>query len=266
MEAARMGMELERRTARRERVDSKAELIWKDEKGNQRRENGQVVNVSCSGVAVDCPEPVTPSSSLICLAPEIGIAALSQVRHCAWLRSQYRFGLQLFRKSQAGIEGQAAEYDFDELLRTGVARESERFERLYRALAFRYHPDNQETGDPEIFLQIREIHRILSCPRGSASQTGTAADEMSSRPPGETSFAAKNRRYAVLRLLYERRVTDCYSAEMPQREIECLTGLPSNEVQFILWYLREKGAVVSGDSLAYAISASGIDLFDEEFV
>jgi hypothetical protein len=250
-----MGMELDRRGGGRVRVQSAAELVWRDDSGRQQREHGQVVNVSATGMAIDCPEPV-------------GIAALTQVRHCAWLQSQYRFGVQTL--TSPSVDASGATPSHEDLLRAGLGGDTGVFERLYRPLAFRYHPDNPETGDSEVFLQIREIHRIFSgAKNGSGGQRryplrsdhtlagdGGSAEEL----PG------KERRIDVLRLLYAQKVADCYSRGVAQEELQAATGLTGNQLQFILWYLREKGAITVGDSQVYSISAAGVDLYDEAYV
>jgi DnaJ domain len=40
--------------------------------------------------------------------------------------------------------------------------------RVYRMLAFRYHPDNKETGNSEMFLRLSEAHQILNDPKKRA--------------------------------------------------------------------------------------------------
>jgi len=36
--------------------------------------------------------------------------------------------------------------------------------RVYRMLAFRYHPDNTETGNHELFIRVSQAYQILSGP------------------------------------------------------------------------------------------------------
>jgi hypothetical protein len=263
-----MSMELDRRGGGRVRVQSAAELVWRDDAGRQQWEHGQVVNVSATGMAIDCPEPVTPSSCVIVVAAEAGIASLTQVRHCAWLRSQYRFGVQIPTRPSADSSGAIPSHE--DLLRTGLGGDTGAFEQLYRPLAFRYHPDNQETGDSEVFLQIREIHRIFSgAKNGSGGQKRYPLRSDLSLGGEDGSPAAlpgKVRRIDVLRLLYERKVADCYSSGVAQQDLQAETGLAGNQLQFILWYLREKGAITVGDSQVYSISAAGVDLYDEAYV
>ena len=54
--------------------------------------------------------------------------------------------------------------DFYELLRVSPGAEIESIQRVHRALAARYHPDNMETGDLERFLRVNDAFKILSDP------------------------------------------------------------------------------------------------------
>jgi DnaJ-class molecular chaperone len=46
---------------------------------------------------------------------------------------------------------------------------AETVSRVYRMLAFRYHPDNTETGNSEMFLRLSEAHQIFIHPEKRAS-------------------------------------------------------------------------------------------------
>jgi hypothetical protein len=242
-----MNLGIERRKHARERADAAVELIWKDE----------------SGVA--SPQPLDASSCLILRAPGIGAVALSQVRNSSWRRTQYHLGIEFIEKAAIQPPDPADEPDYHELLRVGVTGDADRVDRLYRSLAFRYHPDNRETGNAEVFLRIKEAYRILSVSQPRYVDTEVAK-------PFET-FLCKDelrelngRRGAVLGLLCQRRMTDYRNAAVSQTEMESVTGLTSDELGFVLWYLREKGAVTLPDNSSdYTISAAGIDILESAY-
>src|SRR3569832_2343201 len=54
--------------------------------------------------------------------------------------------------------------DFYEFLQISPTAEVETIHRVYRFLAARYHPDNQETGDPERFHRLTQAYEVLSDP------------------------------------------------------------------------------------------------------
>lgn len=251
---------IERRRQRRERIDAAVELIWRDEAGQRRFECARIVDYSLGGAGIASPQPAPISSCLILRAPGIGTVALSQVRNCCWRRTQYRLGIEFMEKAATDPPDTAAEPDHHELLRAGVAGDYDRVDRLYRVLAVRYHPDNPETGNSEVYLRIGEAYRILAA---SQSQThGTGVEKPATGSGWQEGIRElDDKKVAVLAMLYQRRMSDFRNAVVSAMELESLTGLPAVEVGFILWYLREKGAVNLCDgSSDYAISATGVDI------
>jgi len=73
--------------------------------------------------------------------------------------------------SQASQPLQVSEVDRDcyEVMQLSPNADSETVERVYRILAQRYHPDNVETGNAEIFIQLTDAYRILGNPEAHAS-------------------------------------------------------------------------------------------------
>jgi len=249
----------ERRRQRRQRTDAAVELIWKED-GNRRFECGRIFDTSRTGVGVACPQPLGVSSCLILRAPGIDVLALAKVRNCAWRRTQYHLGIEFMEKASIQPRNPAVEPDHHEVLRAGMAGDAERLDRVYRALAFRYHPDNGDSGDSEIFLRIRETYRILavSQPRQEVEIARPGAGDWQTALRG-----LRDKRAAVLGLLCQRRISDYRNAYVSPGELESLTGMAQDEIGFVLWYLREKGAVTGSDSSPdFAISAAGVDILE----
>jgi hypothetical protein len=249
----------ERRRQRRERTDAAVELIWKED-SFRRFECGRIFDTSRTGVGVACPQPVGISSCLILRAPGIDVLALAKVRNCTWRRTQYHLGLEFMEKASIQPRNPALEPDHHELLRAGMAGDAERLDQVYRALAFRYHPDNGDSGDAEIFLRIGETYRILSVSKPRPER------DIATRKGTDWQAALrglKDKRIAVLGLLCERRISDYRNAFVSPLELESLAGLTPDEIGLILWYLREKGAVTGSDSSPdYSISATGMDILE----
>jgi hypothetical protein len=59
--------------------------------------------------------------------------------------------------------------DCYEVMQLSPNADAETISRVYRLLAFRYHPDNAETGNSEMFIRLSEAHRILSDPEKRAT-------------------------------------------------------------------------------------------------
>ena len=54
--------------------------------------------------------------------------------------------------------------DYYEVLQVSPTAEPETINRVYRMLAQRYHPDNQQTGNESRFRNVLEAYTILSDP------------------------------------------------------------------------------------------------------
>jgi hypothetical protein len=58
-------------------------------------------------------------------------------------------------------------------------------------------------------------------------------------------------------------MSDYRNAFVSPGELESLTGMAPDEIGFVLWYLREKGAITGSDSSPdYSISAKGVDILE----
>src|SRR5215470_11535729 len=52
--------------------------------------------------------------------------------------------------------------DYYEVLQLSPKADQDTIDRVYRLLVKRYHPDNQETGDPHKFAEVVEAYRVLA--------------------------------------------------------------------------------------------------------
>ncbi|MGD1071646.1 MAG: hypothetical protein ABSB15_16025 [Bryobacteraceae bacterium] len=253
---------IERRRSTRARIEAAADLIWKDEAGYQQFENGRIIDCSSTGASITSPQALATSSHLIVRSSGIGLLALARVRSCSWWRTQYRLGIEFVERAVLNPTDTAAEPEYHELMRAGAAGELERMDRLYSQFELRYGPENRESGDSEVFLRIREAHRILKVPRANQPESALT------KPLGAFGWPEglrelRDKRLRVLGLLYKKRMSDHKNPSLSARELETLTGLASDEVGFIVWYLREKGAVALNDySSDYAICAAGVDILE----
>jgi DnaJ-class molecular chaperone len=58
--------------------------------------------------------------------------------------------------------------DYYEILQVSANAEPDTIHRIYRLLAQRFHPDNQESGNADRFHQIHEAYTVLSDPERRA--------------------------------------------------------------------------------------------------
>jgi len=162
--------------------------------------------------------------------------------------------------------------DYYETLQVSSKADQQMIDRAYRLLAKRYHPDNAHTGDSEKFRLVVEAYRILSNQErrtayddGSSEaannhQNGFLSGDLNSGDP-ET----ETRTYqAILLELYFARRRDVMRPGVGIVELEKLLGFPEKELEFYVWYLKEKGWIQREESGGLAISASGVDRVIED--
>jgi curved DNA-binding protein CbpA len=156
--------------------------------------------------------------------------------------------------------------DFYELLQISPNAETETINRIYRMLAARYHPDNPETGDMEMFLLLKRAHEVLS-DRALRAEYDELRRQQLAEPLRIFSlreFATgidgeSNRRLGVLCLLYNRRRMNHEHPGVSVLELETLMSFPREHLMFALWYLKEKGLIQQDEQSNYAITAEGVD-------
>ena len=160
--------------------------------------------------------------------------------------------------------------DFYELMQISRNAEPETIDRVYRMLAVRYHPDNVETGDQELFLLLHEARKILSDP-ATRAQYDQLLEAQSQKPLSVFSLkdfakgidGEANRRMGVLCLLYNRRRVDLEEPGLSVLDLESMMSCPREHLMFALWYLKEMTLVRQDDKSDFVITGSGVDYVEE---
>jgi curved DNA-binding protein CbpA len=160
----------------------------------------------------------------------------------------------------------AAAQDHYEVLQVSPRADLGTIERVFRHLAKRYHPDNAESGDAQLFNQVMRAYEVLSDPaRRAQYDVGYAAAREArwrifDQTTARDDVAADRRvRDAILSILYTARRADAENPGVGNVDLERTLGCPEAHMRFHLWYLKENGWVTRTESGQYAITASGVD-------
>src|SRR5262249_26511616 len=145
--------------------------------------------------------------------------------------------------------------------------------RVYRLMAQRFHPDNQETGNEIRFRQIREAYDVLSDPEKRAQYDISHTQQRQSRVRvvnegvrAENDFQFEQIiRLSVLESLYAQRRVDPSKPGIFLLDLEELVGTPREHLEFTLWYLVEKQLIKRGDNARLLITAEGVDFLEGNF-
>jgi hypothetical protein len=196
---------------------------------------------------------------------------------------------QQSREQQQQTQGQqnsAPDLNFYELLQVDRDAHQTIIRYAYRFLAAMYHPDNGETGNAEKFRIISEAWRTL-CDDGKRAaydmslgvkeqNKGTAPKSQEQRstefgrqslptfPKTTLAWNEIELRLAVLQvLLAARRQKPQTGGASGKMFMDCLNIQNVAEIEFVLWYLREKGYLEQGERY-YMITALGFDYLTDQ--
>jgi curved DNA-binding protein CbpA len=161
--------------------------------------------------------------------------------------------------------------NYYEVLQVSPKADHEMIEKAYRLLAKRYHPDNQDTGDAGKFGSLMEASLVLSDPKKRASYDRnhegfkTHGDNLFSQIPESRDAGEEAKLYqAILLILYMARRADVMKPGVGTFSLEKLLGLSEKELEFHLWYLKEKGWIQRAETGGFAITVSGVDAVIEK--
>jgi curved DNA-binding protein CbpA len=160
--------------------------------------------------------------------------------------------------------------DFYEILQVSPNADPDTVERVYRLLAKRFHPDNGTTGNPERFKEISEAYRVLSDPEKRAGYDARyesgRKNQWSSFLQAPMSGVDEDRRTQqwILSLLFRLRRRGASDPGMGGIELERYLELSEGQIDFHLWYMKEKGWIGKIESGKYAITVEGVDWISEK--
>lgn len=170
-----------------------------------------------------------------------------------------------------GANGPGGMEDLYELLQISPYAGCETIHRIYRFLAARYHPDNPETGNADMFHKVKTAYDVLSNTERRAKYDATRSGEIRAANPLSKSIdfmddieGEINRRLALLAVLYSRRRTSPRYPEVSLVEVETFMGFPRDYLDFTTWYLVKKGFVHQADNADYTLSVSGVDYVESQ--
>lgn len=161
--------------------------------------------------------------------------------------------------------------DHYEVLQLSRNASPDTIQRVFRILAKRYHPDNIETGNPELFREIVEAHRVLTDPKARAAYDARLGIQTEHRfkifETWQTSRGVegeRRKRQGILALLYGRRLTDPQKPSLGFRDLEEMLGCPREHLEFALWFLKENKWITRTDNSRFEITAPGVLVAEAE--
>lgn len=274
-----MKTERERRRSFRTRSSTPVELriTADDPERGTRIVGGKLVDVSNGGLGVDTLVSLPQGAWVLVVAAGTNGAPAPEARvrvvHCLDLddHSGYRLGLSCDEGvensfSQASRSSSDDFADYYEVMQLSPNADLDTIHRVYRMLAQRYHPDNSDTGDEELFKVLLEAYRVLTDPEQRAAFDVRHRSRLRRQwkifdQAGATQGveAERHKRRGILALLYSKRINDSVQPTLNMLELEEFLGFPREHLECSLWFLREMGWIVRADSGQYRITAKGFE-------
>ncbi|MEM7454422.1 MAG: DnaJ domain-containing protein [Planctomycetota bacterium] len=157
--------------------------------------------------------------------------------------------------------------DYFEVLEISPNASRQTIDRIFRHLAKKYHPDTTGSADNKKFAQLVEAYETLCDPERRASydteynrQQARKADLME-----EAGYADKDTedRHKLLSLFYAQRRKDMRNPGIGIATLEHMMRLPTDVLDFHLWYFRENGWIQREEAGPLSITAAGVDKIEK---
>jgi hypothetical protein len=285
-----------RRAPRRKALGTSVIRIeLKDGMGNSRNITADLMDWSETGLSVNLVAPIKPGV-IIQVRGKLGDERVEISRRATILwcnedpKGGYQIGLE-FMDQQAGSSSNSSKHsgdsdykshnvasdfgdlDFYEIMQLSPNADHETVHRVYRLLAQRFHPDNTDTGNAELFVQLTEAFQILSDPEKRAAYDARHSSQKQLRwkifdqaVVATGPEVEKRKRRGILALMYAATVKDPERASMTVHAFEDMLGCPREHLEAALWYLRGKGYVQRTDGGRYTLTVNGFEEAEEHSV
>ncbi len=145
---------------------------------------------------------------------------------------------------------------------------SDAIQASYARMAEKYHPKTGILPDAEKFESITLAFEVLSDPelRSEFNKLKGIGGDEKPKFSGAPFFEAYRRdgqlRVGLLCVLYDRRRTKPFTPSLSMRHIEAIFNASSQELNFALWYLKQRDLVVADDKSSLQITVNGMDYLE----
>ncbi len=255
----------------RESANGTYALTWRDREGMTHSAEGRGLDISNSGIGIECSRELKPGSIVYVSAGDSSIEGDCVVVHCTRRGPKYHIGLEFREETQNHVKMPSSDkpdsdIDYYEVLQISPKADNQTVHRVFKMMAARFHPDNPQTGNVDEFLRLKRAYDVLSSPESRAEYDALRQSRESGTMPifelkdFVTGLEAEaNRRLGVLSLLSNQRRIDHEHPGISLLNLEDRMGFPREYLNFTLWYLRAKEFVTVGDNGDYTLTAAGAD-------
>ncbi len=153
--------------------------------------------------------------------------------------------------------------DFYQLLEASPKASSEAIESLFRVMAKRYHPEAGSCKDADKYKKLTQAYQVLRDPATRTAYDASYQQRLQENKELHQAADATADDYALrhrmLTLFYAQRRRDMKQPGVGIARLEEVLGIPTEIIEFHLWYFREKGWVQREVSGPLSITVAGVD-------
>lgn len=137
----------------------------------------------------------------------------------------------------------------------------------YQKLVEKFGPDNPATWDPAKLDSVSLAFEVLSDKSLRATfDKLKGIDNEDPKFSGSAFWEALNKsvhlRATLLSILYDRRRVKPFTPSISLRQIEALIHVTTEQLNFALWYLKQRSLVISDDKSSLQITVEGMDFLE----
>src|SRR5579871_181851 len=197
----------QQRRGQRKAADSSVVHVEMHDAGHSRSITANLVDVIGGGCGLALLTMLQPGSSVV-LRGKFGANHTLECLRAGvkWCSVQsdgtFRAGLEFIDPdSSFQLNEERCAPDFYEVMQLSPNADGETTSRVYRLLAFRYHPDNKQTGNSDMFLRLRTAYETLSDPKKRSSYDA-AHREVKPAAPAPARDKEKRRSHETMLAAY----------------------------------------------------------------
>ena len=159
--------------------------------------------------------------------------------------------------------------DHYEVLGVETNAELSTIQMAHADLTQKYDPGNLETGDADKLEAVNLAYEVLSQPdlrKEFDKLKGIGEDSSGPKFSGLEFFESLGRetglRSAILCVLYDRRRNKPFVPSLSMRNLEYIFAASSEQLIFVLWYLKQRGLISSDDKSSLQITVAGMEFLE----
>lgn len=156
--------------------------------------------------------------------------------------------------------------DFYKVLEVNPNCSSRSLEAAYHSLAKRHHPDHAEDADVGKLTEVINAYKLLKDEIRRAEydvlyarMTGFVFSAEPDLGEERVAVGDAESHIKILHLLYQKRRENAQDAGVGHYTLQELLNCSDELFQFHVWYLREKGYILTTDKGTLAITIAGVD-------